>query len=92
MFWLCASFLAPKHGGLQGGLASDTKEIATPTATLINSFFTLPPLQQTLVNFFFEFAWGFFGVEKWRGFQVLSNFQGLRFVGNQAHKVLEKSG
>ena len=33
---------------------------------------TLPALQKTFVDFFFEFVWGFV-IEKWRGFLV--NFQ-----------------
>ena len=36
---------------------------------LLPKFITLPALQKTFVDFFFEFAWEF-RIEKWRGFLV----------------------
>ena len=50
---------------------------------------TLPALQKTLVDFFFEFAWGFC-IENFRVFLV--NFSGLCLPRNEARKLLEKFG
>ena len=45
------------------------------------TFFTLPVLQRTFVNLFFQLAWGF-GIEKWQGFLV--NFQWSPFLRKQS--------
>ena len=48
---------------------------------------TLPALQQTFVDFLFEFAWGF-GIENGEEFRWI--LSGLRFQGNKTWKVLKQ--
>ena len=57
----------------------------------VEGFITLRSLQKTFVNFFLEFAWGFGGIENWRGFLV-SFLWSRCFPGNKARKVLENFG
>ena len=49
---------------------------------------TLPALQKTFVDLFFEFAWEFC-IENWRGF-LGEFFAGLRFPRNEARKLQKK--
>ena len=50
-------------------------------------YFTLPALQKTFVDYFFEFAWEFC-IERCGGFLV--GFSGLHFPRNEARKFLKK--